>query len=80
MARCSITGKRSLRANSVSKAYNHTIRWQRANIQKKRIFDEELNRFVKIKISTQALRTVEKIGLSSYLRKKNIKLSDIEIL
>jgi|GEM_PF-4908942 len=77
--KCSLTGKRALRGYNVSKAYNHVIKWQKANVQKKRIFDEELQRYVRVKISNKALRTVNKLGLSAYLRKLGISLKTVEI-
>ena len=79
MARCSLTGKSSLKGNNVSKSNIHIRKWQRANIHKKRVYDEELCRFVKIKVASKTLKTINKMGLSHFLRKKNIKLKDIEI-
>lgn len=79
MARCSLTGKSSLKANSVSKSNIRTRKWQKANVHKKRVFDEELGRFVRLKISSNALRCINKMGLSAYLRKKNILLKEVEI-
>lgn len=63
--------------NNVSHAHNKTRRWQRPNVQNKRLFVPELNRFVRIKLSTRALRTINKIGLMSYLRKENLSLKDV---
>ena len=79
MARCLFLGKGSLKGNNVSKSKLHIRKWQRANIHKKRIYDEELGRFVRVKLSSKALKTINKVGLSSFLRKKNMKLKEIEI-
>ncbi|POR02043.1 50S ribosomal protein L28 [Alkalispirochaeta sphaeroplastigenens] len=75
--RCSISGKKPMAGNNVSHAHNKTRRWQRPNVQNKRLFVPELNRFVRIKLSTRALRTINKIGLMSYLRKENLSLKDV---
>jgi len=46
------------------------------NLFKKRLFLEEENRFITLKLSTSALRTIDKVGLSTFLKKvKNQKIS-----
>jgi large subunit ribosomal protein L28 len=78
MARkCSITGKKPLSGNNVSHAHNTTRRYQRPNIRKKRIFVPELGRFVRITLSTRALRSVSKVGLLKYLKKNKLELKDV---
>ena len=80
MARkCSISGKKPLVGNNVSHAKNRSKRRQLPNLQIKRIFVSELNRFVRVKISTRALKTVNQQGLLTYLAKKNVKLAQIEL-
>ena len=63
--------------NNVSHANNKTRRRQLPNLQTKRIFVPELNRFVRIKISTRALRTLNKKGLVSFLKDEGLTLKDI---
>ena len=75
--RCSISGKSPMAGNNVSHAHNKTRRWQRPNIQTKRLFVPELKRFVRLKVSTRALRTISKIGLLPYLRKEGLQLKDV---
>ncbi len=75
--RCAISGKKPLSGNNVSHAHNKSKRWQRPNIQIKRLYVPELKRFVRIKMSTRALRTVSKIGLMPYLRKEGLQLKDV---
>ncbi len=75
--RCSITGKKPMSGNNVSHAHNKTKKWQRPNIQTKRLYVPELDRFVRVKLSTRALRTVSKIGLMPYLRKVGLRIKDI---
>ncbi len=74
---CKITGKRPLVANNVSKANNKTKRRQLPNLQKKKIFIPELGKSVRIKVSTNALKSIDKDGLLAVLKKKNLSLSDI---
>ena len=74
---CKISGKRPKTGNNVSKAKNRTKRKQYPNLQKKKIFIPELNRNVTIKLSTKALKTIDKYGLLPYLNKKGLSLADI---
>lgn len=69
MARiCEITGKKPISGNNVSHANNKTKRRFLPNLQKKRIWDEELGIWITLKISTSAMRTISKKGLSAVLR------------
>ena len=74
---CKITGKRPLVANNVSKANNKTKRRQLPNLQKKKIFIPELGKSVRIKVSANALKSIDRDGLLTFLKKKNLSLSDI---
>jgi large subunit ribosomal protein L28 len=75
--KCSITGKKPMAGNNVSHAHNKTRRQQLPNIQKKRIFVPELGRFVRLSISTRALRSISKVGLLNFLKKNDLKLKDV---
>ena len=75
--RCSLTGRRPNAANNVSHANNKTKRRQLPNIQNKRIFVPELGRFVRIKLSTNALRTLNRKGLVQFLRDEGLTLRDV---
>ena len=74
---CKITGKRPLVANNVSKANNKTKRRQLPNLQKKKVFIPELGKSVRIKVSANALKSIDKEGLLVFLKKKNLSLADI---
>ena len=74
---CKITGKKPLVANNVSKAHNKTKRKQYPNLQNKKIFIPETGKYIRLKISTKALKTIDKFGLIYYLNKQNLKLKDI---
>ena len=69
MARtCQVTGKKPLTGNNVSHANNRTKRRQLPNLQKKRIWLEEEKRFVTLKLSTEAIKTIDKNGLKASLK------------
>ena len=75
--KCSITGKKPLSGNNVSHAHNKTRRQQLPNIRKKRIFVPELDRYVRLQLSTRALRSISKVGLLAYLKKNDLTLKDV---
>ena len=75
--RCRLTGKGPLSGNNVSHAHNKTRRRQLPNIQTKRIYVPELGRWVKIRLSVRALRTVTKKGLISFMADKGLSLKDV---
>jgi large subunit ribosomal protein L28 len=74
---CKLTGKRPLTGNRVSHANNKTKRRQLPNLQHKRIFVRELNRWVRIRVSTKAIRSIDKKGLLPYLRERGLQLTDL---
>lgn len=73
---CQITGKRPMTGNNVSHAHNRTKRRFLPNLQKKRIWVQELNRFVTVKISAKAIKSIAKNGtseLAMLVQEKKIK-------
>ena len=67
---CDLTGKRRLVGNKVSHANNKTKTTQKPNLQTKRVFDPETGQTIKLRLSTRAIRTLDKVGsLSKFLRK-----------
>lgn len=78
MARkCKISGKGPLAGNNVSFSQKKTRRRFLPNLQTKRIYIPELDRTVSIRMSARALRTVDKVGLMTYLNKEGLKLQDV---
>lgn len=66
---CQVTGKRPRIGNNVSHANNKTKRKFYPNLQKKRFYLPEEDRWVTLKVSVSALRTINKNGLSAVLKK-----------
>ena len=66
---CEITGKKVQVGNNVSHAKNRTRRKFYPNLQKKRFFIPEEGKWITIKVSTSALRTINKNGISAVLKK-----------
>ncbi|HQK19482.1 MAG TPA: bL28 family ribosomal protein [Polyangiaceae bacterium] len=51
-----------------------TKRWQLVNVQRRRIWVPELNRFVRLDLTTRDLRTIDRIGLVAFAKKHGYKL------
>jgi len=75
--RCRLTGKGPLTGNNVSHAHNKTRRRQLPNLQTKRIYVPELGRWVRVRLSARALRTITKKGLLSFLADEGLRLKDV---
>jgi large subunit ribosomal protein L28 len=74
MARvCELTGKKPLVGNNVSHAHNRTKRRFLPNLQKKRIWVQELNRFVTLQLSSEAIKNIAKNGTSEVAKLVNTK-------
>ncbi|KAK7243133.1 hypothetical protein RIF29_37920 [Crotalaria pallida] len=71
---CPFTGKKANRANKVSFSNHKTKKLQFVNLQYKRIWWEAGKRFVKLRLSTKALKTIEKNGLDAVAKKAGIDL------
>ncbi len=75
--KCMITGKGPLSGNHVSHANNKVKRRQNPNLQWKRIYIPELDRTVRLRISTSVLRTINKKGLLAVLKDHGLTLKDV---
>jgi large subunit ribosomal protein L28 len=70
MARvCDLTGKRPQVGNNVSHANNKTKRKFYPNLQKKRFYIPEEDAWITLKVSTSALRAINKNGISAELKR-----------
>ena len=66
---CQLTGKRPRVGNNVSHANNKTKRRFNPNLQKKRFYLADEDQWITLKVSTSAIRTINKIGLTAALKK-----------
>ena len=60
---CQVTGKRPMSGNNVSHANNKTRRRFLPNLHTHRFWLENEQRFVKLRVSTRGLRTIDKLGI-----------------
>ena len=77
MAKCRLSGRKPVSGNNVPFSLKKTKRVFKPNVQNKAVFVPELGRSVRIKMSTSAMRTVDKIGLMAYLKKQGLRLEDV---
>lgn len=69
MARvCQVTGKKPITGNSVSHSNIKTKRRFLPNLQTKRFYFAEEGRWITLKVSTEALRTINKNGLATVVK------------
>jgi len=74
MARiCQLTGKRPISGNNVSHSKRKTKRRFLPNLHTKRFYIPEVDKWVTLKISSAALRTINKLGIYAYLKKLESK-------
>lgn len=66
---CDITGKKPQVGNNVSHSNIKTKRRFNPNLQKKRFYIPEEDKWITLKVSTSALRTINKNGISAVLKK-----------
>ena len=78
MARvCPLTGKRPNVGNKVSHSNIKTKMRQLPNLQNKRIWCESQNRFIKLRVSTSALRTLRRMTIEDFARKNGIDINKL---
>jgi large subunit ribosomal protein L28 len=74
--KCDLTGARkNSKCMCVSKSNAHTHKVQNVNLQTRKLWWEEGNKFVRIRIATKTLKTVKKNGLNAVAKKYGIDLN-----
>ncbi|MBA3985599.1 MAG: 50S ribosomal protein L28 [Flavobacteriales bacterium] len=70
---CELTGKRAMVGNNVSHAMNKTKRKFNINLLKKKFYIPEEDKWITLRISTSALKTINKNGISATIKKAREK-------
>ena len=65
---CQVTGKRPMVGNNVSHANNKTRRRFNLNLQEHRFWLEDEKRFIKLRVSTNGMRIINKHGIEKVLQ------------
>ena len=64
---CQVTGKRPISGNNVSHANNRTRRRFLPNLHSHRFWVESQNRWVRLRLTTQGMRMIDKVGIDVVL-------------
>ena len=65
---CMVTGIHPRSGNNVSHANNKSRRRWKPNLQTKRFFFDEENRWIRLRVSAKGIKTIDKRGLASVVR------------
>lgn len=71
--KCPITGKGPMVGNNVSHANNKTKRRFLPNLQYKRFWLEDEQRFIRLRVSTRGMRTIDKNGIKAVLNDMKLR-------
>ncbi len=72
---CQLTGKKANNAFAVSHSHRRTKKLQGVNLQWKRVWWSQGKRWVKLRLSTKAIKSLEKKGLSAFAKEAGINLN-----
>ena len=70
---CQVTGKRALRGNTVSHSNRKAIKFSQPNLQVKRFWHAEEQRWVKLRLTVAAMRQIDKRGIAAVVREMHAK-------
>ncbi|AFY87347.1 MAG: hypothetical protein CLLPBCKN_004129 [Chroococcidiopsis cubana SAG 39.79] len=73
--KCMLTGRKANNGYAISHSHRRTKKVQEANLQWKRVWWEEGNRWVRLKLSTKAIKTLNIKGLSTMAKEAGINLN-----
>lgn len=72
--KCQLTGKTANNGMAVSHSHRRTKKLQEVNLQWKRVWWAEGKRWVKLRLSTKAIKTLEIKSLSAFAKEAGINL------
>ena len=67
---CQLTGKKPITGHNVSHSNRKTKRRFEPNLQKKRFFIPELDKWVTLRITAGAIRTINKVGVYEFIKRQ----------
>lgn len=73
--KCQLTGKKANNGYAVSHSHRRTKRLQHANIQSKRVWWPQGKRWVKLNLSTKAIKTLQSKGIEAMAKEAGINLN-----
>ena len=72
---CELTGAKANNGMAVSHSHIRTKKLQQVNLQKRRLWWQEKNKWVTLRISTKALKSIQKVGLDKFAKSQGVDLS-----
>ena len=72
---CELTGAKANNGMAVSHSHIRTKKIQQVNLQKRRLWWQEGNKWVTMRISTKALKSIQKVGLNKFAKTQGVDLS-----
>ncbi len=76
---CQLTGKRPITGNNVSHSKRRTKRRFLPNLQKKRFYIPETDKWITLKVTAKAIRSINKVGVSAYILKCQQKGTTLDV-
>jgi len=73
--RCQLTGKKANNGYAISHSHRRNHKLQQPNLQWKRVWWPEGNRWVRLRLSTKAIKTIERKGLQAMAKAAGINLN-----
>ena len=70
---CQITGKKAMGGNHVSFSNKKTRRQFKVNLKRKRFYDPETKQWIVLRVSTSAIKNINKKGISACLKEAREK-------
>ena len=74
---CQVTGKKPMFGNNVSHAKNKTKRRFNINLQRKKFWLPDENRYVTLRVSTSGMKIIDKKGIKKVV--EDLKLKGIKV-
>ncbi|MCL1471494.1 50S ribosomal protein L28 [Argonema antarcticum] len=72
---CQLTGKKANNAYAISHSHRRTKKLQEANLQWKRVWWAEGKRWVRLRLSTKAIKTLDHKGLAAMAKEAGLDLN-----
>ena len=72
---CDLTGAKANNGMAVSHSHIRTKKLQQVNLQKRRLWWAEGKKWINIRISTKALKSVQKVGLNNFAKSQGVDLT-----
>ena len=72
---CELTGAKANNGMAVSHSHIRTKKLQQVNLQKRRLWWQEGNKWITLRISTKALKSIQKVGLNKFAKAQGVDLS-----